>query len=82
MLGGRYVALTSELDAAPELATGTLRFLPLRDQGVEAQTVDVVIDARKPLSAVARIVARMLSEALEGCLADARGGGAVVARSG
>jgi len=72
VLSGRYVALTSELDTAAELAAGTLRFLPLRDQGVEAQTVDVVIDARKPLSAVARIVARLLSEALEACLAEAR----------
>lgn len=72
VLGGRYVALTSELDAAPELAAGTLRFLPLRDQGVEAQTVDVVIDARKPLSAVARIVGQLLTQALESCLAEAR----------
>ena len=69
---GRYVALTSELDAAPELAAGTLRFLPLRDLGVEAQTVDVVIDARKPLSAVARIVADLLTQALQDCLAEAR----------
>ncbi|WPB56367.1 LysR family transcriptional regulator [Xylophilus sp. GOD-11R] len=70
---GRYVALTSELDAAPELAAGTLRFLPLRDQGVDAQSVDVVIDARKPMSAVARIVARLLEQSLAACLAQARG---------
>ena len=72
VLSGRYVALTSELDAAPELAAGTLRFLPLRDQGVEAQTADLVIDARKPLSAVARIVGQLLVQALETSLAEAR----------
>ncbi len=70
--GGRYVALTSELDAAPELIDGSLRFLPVRDQGAEPQTVDVVIDARKPLAPIAKVVADLLVPTIEACLAEVR----------
>lgn len=70
--GGRYVAFTSELDAAPELAAGTLRFLPVRDKGAEPQTVSVAIDARKPLSRIARIIVDLLTEEIQGALQKAR----------
>ena len=34
---GRYVALTSQLDAAAEIIAGTLKFIPVRDKGAEPQ---------------------------------------------
>ncbi len=69
---GRYVAFTSELDAAIELAEGTLAFLPVRDTGAVPQTVSVVIDAAKPLSALVRLVADQAVLAIQRALANAR----------
>lgn len=69
---GRYIAFTSELDAAPEIIEGSLVFLPVRDKGAEPQTVGLAIDARKPLSRIGRIVADMLKDEIELCLARVR----------
>lgn len=81
---GRHVALTSELDAAPELIAGTLRFVPVRDKGAEPQTVGVAIDAGKPLGPVAKVVAQTLAETIQACLAEVRAsaarGAATIAR--
>jgi DNA-binding transcriptional LysR family regulator len=63
--GGRYVALTSQLDAAPEIIAGTLKFIPVRDKGAEPQTISVAIDGRKPLSKIAKIVADQLAESMD-----------------
>lgn len=57
---GSHVALTSELDAAPEILAGTLRFVPLQDLAVRPQSISVVVNAGRPLSGVARIVATAL----------------------
>ena len=62
---GRHVAFTSELDAAPELISGALVFLPVRDKSAEPQKVSVALDGRKPLSKVARIVADQLAEEMD-----------------
>jgi DNA-binding transcriptional LysR family regulator len=62
---GRYVALTSQLDAAPEIIAGTLKFIPVRDKGAEPQTISVAIDGRKPLSKIAKIVADQLAERMD-----------------
>jgi len=69
---GRYIAFTSELDAAPELIDGTLVFLPVRDKGAEPQTVSVAVDARKPVSRVLRSVADRLVETMRSNLEKAR----------
>ena len=70
--GGQYVAFTSELDAAPEIARGTLVFLPVRDKGVDPQTVSVATDARKPISRIGRIVADALAQNIRTALEVAR----------
>lgn len=70
--GGRYVAFTSELDAAPELTQGALKFLPVRDKGAEPQTISVAIDAKKPLSRIGRIVTDLLAEEIRSSLQEAR----------
>ncbi len=70
---GRYIAFTSELDAAPEIIEGSLVFLPVRDKGAEPQTVGLAIDARKPLSRIGRIVADLLKGEIENSLRKVRG---------
>jgi len=62
---GSHVALTSELDAAPELIAGTLRFVPVRDSGAEPQTIALAIDASKPLNPVARQVAELFARCMQ-----------------
>jgi DNA-binding transcriptional LysR family regulator len=70
---GRYVAFTSELDAAPEILEGTLVFLPVRDKGAEPQTVSIALDGRRPLSRIAKIVADQLTGGIVEDLAGVRG---------
>jgi DNA-binding transcriptional LysR family regulator len=70
--GGRYVAFTSELDAASELTTGQLRFLPVRDKSVEPQSVSIAIDAKKPLSRIGGIIMNLLTSEIQSSLQSAR----------
>lgn len=70
---GTHAVLTSELDAAPELAAGTLRFVPVRDKGAEPQTVSVAIDASKAMGPVVKTCATLLGECIQACLDEARG---------
>lgn len=72
-LGGRYVVFTSELDAAPELAAGSLRFVPVRDKGAEPQTIGIAVDATRPPGPVVKVVAEHLQAAIERALAASRG---------
>lgn len=72
-LGGNHVMFTSELDVAPELATGKLVFIPIRDRGAEPQEIGVAVDATKPPGPVVKLVAERLIAALQDCLAAARG---------
>jgi DNA-binding transcriptional LysR family regulator len=69
---GRHVAVTSELDAAPELIAGTLRFVPVRDKGAEPQTVGITIDASKPLGPIVKLVGELLAEGIRTCLDEVR----------
>lgn len=73
VLGGSHVAITSELDAAPEIEAGTLRFIPIRDKDARPQSVGVAISARRPLPRIARIAAEMLGEDIRLCLERVRG---------
>ncbi len=73
VLGASHVAITSELDAAPEIAAGTLRFIPIRDKDARPQSVGVAISARRPLPRIARIAAEMLANDIRACLEQVRG---------
>jgi len=72
-MGGRYVVFTSELDAAPELNQGTLRFIPVRDKGAEPQTISVAIDAAKAPGPIVKLVADRLEASVRRCLESVRG---------
>lgn len=69
---GSHVALTSELDAAPEILAGVLRFIPIRDRDIQPQTVGVAISVRRPLPRIARLVADRLAEEVHTYLAEVR----------
>jgi len=69
---GQHVALTSELDVAPELVAGTLRFLPLQDRNIQPQTLAIAISATRPLPRIARTVADLLVAATRTLLEAAR----------
>ncbi len=69
---GSHVAITSELDAAPEIIAGLLRFVPIRDKDARPQTVGVAISARRPLPKIARVAAEFLAEEIRVCLEQVR----------
>lgn len=71
---GRYIALTSELDAADELASGALRFVPIIDNDAIQQTSGIAVDASKPLSAVVEIVSNCTVAVVQSALRAARNG--------
>lgn len=72
VVAGSHVALSSELDAAPELLRGQAVFIPLSDANAQAQSASVAISARRPLPRIARLVAELLADHLEGYLAQVR----------
>ncbi|WP_323772219.1 LysR family transcriptional regulator [Antarctobacter sp.] len=65
---GDVAMITSELDVLPELRDGSLCFLPLKEAGLASPTISTVIDARRPLSRAARVVAEYLSARTEALL--------------
>jgi DNA-binding transcriptional LysR family regulator len=67
-----YAAFTSELDAAPELAQGSLVFVPVRDKGVEPQTVSLLMAAAKPMSPMVKVVANGMQAHIIAALEAAR----------
>ncbi|HEX2013198.1 MAG TPA: LysR family transcriptional regulator [Roseateles sp.] len=76
---GHHVALTSELDAAPELIEGSLRFVPVRDKGAQPQTVSVAVEAGRPPGSVVKLVAQALADAIQACLDEVRASAAAEA---
>lgn len=74
---GDVAMITSELDVLPELDKGSLLFLPLKDKALMSPTISVVIDARRPLSRAARLVADFLVEHTKSRLSETRSGGQI-----
>lgn len=71
LIGGRYLSITSQLDALSELENGVLSFVPLADEGLRPQTISIAVDARRQLSRAARLVGEALAEMLPDRLAGA-----------
>lgn len=70
-LGG-HVALTSELDAAPEIRSGALVFVPVSDRDVAPQSISVIVSTRRRTSAAVATVAALLCKTVEADLAQTR----------
>jgi DNA-binding transcriptional LysR family regulator len=73
---GRYLAITSELDAAPELIDGSLCFRPVRDQGAEPQTISIAVTGGKAVGPIVKLVADRATQAVQRCLQAVRAAGA------
>ena len=69
---GSCVAITSQFDAAPEIAAGTLVFIPVRDKAAEPQSLAIATSSRFPLPGAGMIVADYLKDAAIGLLAMAK----------
>jgi DNA-binding transcriptional LysR family regulator len=72
---GSHVALTSELDAGPEILAGELCFVPLKDKSAQPQTVGVAVSAGRALPHIARMVAERLGAHVIEYLARVRAAG-------
>lgn len=73
---GSHVALTSELDAGPEILAGQLCFVPLKDRSAQPQTVGVAVSATRALPHIARMVAERLGAHVDDYLKRVRAAGA------
>ena len=50
VVAGRYLAVTSELDAGPEIRSGQVRFIPITDPFIFRQRFAVISNVRMPES--------------------------------
>ena len=66
VLSGEYVAVTSELDAGPEIRTGQLKFIPITDRDVFSQTISLISNAELPNARVSRKIVDLAVDLLEG----------------
>jgi len=69
---GSHIAVTSELDVAPEILEHKVRFISLADSSLRAQTISVAFSATRPLPSMARIAAKFISAETEGYLLSVR----------
>lgn len=53
---GRYIAITSEIDAGPELKDGRLVFLPISDEDAFRQNISLISNAQMPESTLRKKV--------------------------
>jgi DNA-binding transcriptional LysR family regulator len=53
---GILVMVTSEMDVLPEIESGELVFIPIRDRNLKPQSLSVAVDTRRPFSRAARAV--------------------------
>ncbi|OSP54566.1 LysR family transcriptional regulator [Pseudoruegeria sp. SK021] len=68
VISGQYVALTSELDAAPELLSGQVVAIPVTGSDVVHQTIGIALNPRRTLPRIATIIAASLKEQVEDLL--------------
>ena len=69
---GSHIAITSELDVAPEILGRKVRFIPLADTSLREQTISVAFSAIRPLTSIARVAAKLISAETERYLLSVR----------
>jgi molybdate transport repressor ModE-like protein len=65
VLSGQYVAVTSELDAGPELRSGRLAFIPISDEDIFKQRFAAISNVQMPASPVVKDIIAIAVEILE-----------------
>ncbi|WP_172331144.1 LysR family transcriptional regulator [Mangrovicoccus sp. HB161399] len=73
VISGSHVALTSEMDAAPELLSGRAVALPVEGPKIAAQSISMAINARRSLPRIAGKVAECLASEAQDTLETLRG---------
>lgn len=58
---GHHVALTSEMDAAPELLSGKLVAIPVSGSKIPKQTISIAVNARRALPRIASLIGDRLA---------------------
>lgn len=69
---GGHVALTSEMDAAPEILNGSLIAIPVSGANVATQSISIAVDARRTLPRIAYVIAQYLADIAAKTLGDVR----------
>lgn len=77
IVAGEHIALTSQFDAAPELISGDLVFIPVSDWNAAPQTISVVVNAQRNNSLLCRKTADRLCGEVQNYLASATSTGPV-----
>ena len=65
VLSGRYVAVTSELDAGPEIQSTRLKFVPISDKDTFKQTISMISNTLIPESTATQKIISMSVQLLE-----------------
>ena len=65
MTSGNYIAITSELDAGPEIRSARLRFVPISDTDMFRQRFAAISNPQMPASSALRKVIATTVEILE-----------------
>lgn len=65
VLSGRYVAVTSELDAGPEIRSERLKFVPISDKDTFRQSISLVSNKLIPESSATQKIIAMAVQLLE-----------------
>ncbi|WP_108662207.1 LysR family transcriptional regulator [Acuticoccus kandeliae] len=69
---GSHVAITSELDAAPEILDGRLVFVPVSDRTASPQSIALVISTRRSLPRLSRMVGEIVERIVVDLLDEVR----------
>ena len=65
VLTGRYVAVTSELDAGPEILSGRLKFVPISDKDTFKQSISLISNSAIPESSATQKIISVAVKILE-----------------
>lgn len=72
VIAGDHVALTSEMDAAPELLAGHVRAIPVSGANIAAQTITLAVNPRQSLPRIATLLGDRLAAEADALLAELR----------
>ena len=64
VLSGRYIAVTSELDAGPEISSGRMNFILINDKDLFRQTFSLISNAQMPKSTASQKIIAMAVQLL------------------
>ena len=64
VLSGRYIAVTSALDADSEISSGEMKFIPINDRDVFGQTVSLISNVQMPKSTASHKIMEMAVQLL------------------